>query len=140
MAHNNSSDLQNSTDGSNPPINPPSNNTTMHPVGPDGKPNAVAENNTTPKVVNNPPATLPTTSAPSQLPQLENHNKEFYFALFALLVAIVGGVMWGVVKYPLIGAILLAIGVFLLLGVGLFTFYKIRQQNYRLQLQLYQQV
>ncbi|CAG8576515.1 7220_t:CDS:2 [Paraglomus occultum] len=104
MAYNNSPYLQNSTDGRNPPINPFPNNTTMHAVGPDGKPNTVAENNTpvvgVPMMAfNNPPATIVTNAyPPPSQPGPGCCPKEFLFATFGMLLAIAGGVMWGVSK------------------------------------------
>ena len=132
MAYNNSSSLQKPTDGSNPPINSPSNNS-----------NTATENNTpgvgVPVMTSNNPPVIISTSMPSQPPQLEYHIREFYFAIFALMVVIAGVIMWGVVKYPRIGAILLAIGAVLLLGIVFFTYYTIRRERYRMQLQIYQQ-
>src|SRR6185312_10456051 len=135
-AYNSSPNLQNSSDGRNPTQDANKfANPIMYAISPDGKPNptnpTVAENGPemgVPVTTFNNPPTMIATSVPSPSPQPGCCTREFYFAIFALMVVITGAVMWGAVKYPLIGIILLAIGAALLLGVGFFMYNKIQRQ------------
>ncbi|CAG8576535.1 7221_t:CDS:2 [Paraglomus occultum] len=84
MAYNHTSNLQNTTDGNNPII---------YAVGPDGKPN-IPGVGTTMMTFNNPPTTVVTNASPQSEPGC--CSREFAFAILSVLLAIAGGVMWGV--------------------------------------------